>query len=158
MAENQKLSKDIEDIKKDLDNLHYIENQDINRYLLKKNSEIIHSDIAHLYFILSTEVYKLLRSDKIYKKKLKVKFRSIQKLREGYDEILRVSELITLKRPEDISNRKESRDSLFHNKNYLLNSLNHYESIITSIEGKRFSYLAIIISISAIVTSIFKPC
>jgi hypothetical protein len=141
----------LKDIQAILDKLKYIENSEINKYLKKKNSEIKYGNIAHLYFHLSVEVYKILSSKKIYNK---CKFRSILKLKEAYKEILDVFNLINHKDPSDKTDREESKESIFQNKKYFLDSLNHYGTIMVSIENRRINYLTIIISVIALFISI----
>ena len=133
-----------------MDNLKYINNSIINEYLKKDELEIKYGNIAGLYFHLSVEVYKILTSDDIKT----FKFRSIRKLNEAHKEILEIFNLINQKKPGDISDRDEARDSIFQNRDYLIDSLNHYGTVMTSVENRRFNYLTIIISSIALFGSI----
>jgi len=143
--------KKIENFKDELNKLKYIKDKELLKCLIKPN--LLYGNLGHIHYRMSAQINKILLDH--YGKRMI--FQSTRKLREAYKEILTVEEFINIRKPNPNDRTEEGRYSVFVNRNYYLDSLNHYITIIQNIMNNRLSYFAILFSIMAIVISIFYP-
>ncbi len=104
------------------------------------------SNLADAYLVISSVIYELLR-----------KYNSKRgKLSEGYEELLVLIKLI-LNKSTNLSDDgdKDSRDriSIWENKSFMINNLGMYLTRMENLEQNKMSWIAIIISSSALIIS-----
>ncbi len=143
----QRENKKICDFQNILIKLDKIEDKELIHYLNK--SDLLYGNLGHIYYRMSVQINKFLLE---YSKKGLLS-RRINELNKDLSQIFEIEEFIH-KRKLNKDSREEGRDSILVNRDHYMNSLNLLTTVIQNKKNNRFSIIAIVVSISAIIISI----